>query len=154
MPFLILTGFGIIIGMQESSQKTEKTQEEEIRELEKLLAEKRKELSEKGLENDPKEIFKEVFKEYVQVKKPLLLPAVGQLSPVVSDAQKLQADEFKRKERKEQLEHLIGVSFEKGVLDAVTLAETMTPWLLDELHDRLADEYYDKLLQSDKLKEL
>ena len=134
--------------MQEPSQKTEKTPEEEIRELEWLLAEKRKTMEEKGIEKEPKEVFREVFKEYVGAKKPAV-----QLPAAVSDEQKRQADELKQKERHEQLEHLIGISFEKGLLDAVTLAENMTPWLLDELHDRLVDEYYQKLVQSQKLKE-
>src|SRR3989338_5270206 len=138
--------------MQEPSQKTEKTPEEEIRELERLLAEKRKTLEEKGIEKEPKEMFREVFKEYVEAKKPLLPPPAVQLPSAVSDEQKNKADELKMKEREEQLEHLINVSFEKGLLDAVTMAETMTPWLLDELHDRLADKYYDKLVQSDRLK--
>ncbi|KKS38097.1 MAG: hypothetical protein A3G49_00065 [Candidatus Sungbacteria bacterium RIFCSPLOWO2_12_FULL_41_11] len=139
--------------MQEPSQKTEKTPEEEIRELEWLLAEKRKTMEEKGIEKEPKEVFREVFKEYVGAKKPLLPPPAVQLPAAVSDEQKRQADELKQKERHEQLEHLIGISFEKGLLDAVTLAENMTPWLLDELHDRLVDEYYQKLVQSQKLKE-
>lgn len=140
--------------MQENSKNREKTTEEEIRELEKLLLEKKRALEEKGIEKEPKEVFREIFKEYIQAKKALPPAPVPPALPAVSDAQKRQADELKQKQRQEQLEHLIGVSFEKGLLDAVTMAETMTPWLLDELHDRLVDEYYDKLLQSDRLKEL
>jgi|SRR3989338_6874104 len=140
--------------MTEQTKNSEKSPQEEIRELETLLLEKKKALEEKGIEKEPKEMFREVFKEYVQAKKALPPTPVQPVLPTVSDEQKRKADELKQKEREEQLEHLIGVSFEKGLLDAVTIAETMTPWLLDELHDRLVDEYYDKLLQSDRLKEL
>ena len=65
------------------------------------------------------------------------------------------ADEGARKKQREgQLQVLIDLSFEKGIIEAVRLAEVMTPWILDELHDRLTDEYYEKLVQSERLKDL
>lgn len=138
--------------MAELGSKKEKSAEEEIRELERLLAEKKQVLAEKGVEKEPKEVFKEVFKEYVETR-PASAPASSAM-PQESQAQQKPTVGLDKKQREEQLKVLIELSFEKGIAEAVSLAEAMTPWILDEFHDKLVDEYYDKLVQSQNLREL
>jgi len=45
-----------------------------------------------------------------------------------------------------ELQELIGIALEKGIGAAVAKARTETPYLIDALHDELADHYYDKLI--------
>jgi len=155
LPIRIHTHFHIhIYTMPEPGQKREKTHEEEIKELERLLEEKKRALIERGVEKVPKEAFREVMKEYVEAKKPpSYLPPSPVPVPASDDAAK-KNDEQKKRIREAELDKLIAVSFEEGIVEAVNQAERTTPWLLDELHDRLVDEYYQKLVQSSKLKEL
>lgn len=122
--------------------------EQEIKELERLLEEKKKELIERGEEKEHKEIFKEVFQEkYRQIAgtpvpppaAPGVAPATPAKPPVVS------------KEKETELQSLIQAAFSDGLVAAVNRAKAASPWLLDELHDRLADEYYEKLLQAGEI---
>ena len=142
--------------MPESNQTNERSAEEEIKELERLLAEKKDALGSGSIEKEPKEIFREVMKEYVSAARPageVKPPPAPQPVPVPPVPPV--ADEGARKKQREgQLQVLIDLSFEKGIIEAVRLAEVMTPWILDELHDRLTDEYYEKLVQSERLKDL
>ena len=61
---------------------------------------------------------------------------------------------LKTQDRETQLETLVGIALTKGVIAAAEIARHATPWLLDELHDRLQDRYYDQLLRANKLKAL
>jgi len=67
-----------------------------------------------------------------------------------SDVQKMQKE---TKERQIQL--LTGLAFEKGLSRAIEVAKRLdSPYLLDEFHDSLVDELYNKLVQEGKLKQL
>ncbi|MBI2637302.1 MAG: hypothetical protein HYW88_00240 [Candidatus Sungbacteria bacterium] len=142
--------------MAEINPTNEKSAEEEIKELERLLAEKKQAFEIAPQEKEGKVLFREVMKEYVPASEPAgeSAPSAQFQPPVVSPPLPPADDEFKKKQREGQLQVLIDLSFEKGIIEAVRLAEVMTPWLLDELHDRLVDEYYEKLVQSERLKDL
>lgn len=124
---------------------------EEIKELEQMLEEKKRALAERGEEREHKEVFREAFKEKYsgefKVAPPAPLPP-----PPRSPTAKLQ-DSAARSRREEEIQTLIRVSFEKGVRAAADIAKRENPWLLDELHDRLIDEYYQKLIQSKQISE-
>lgn len=144
--------------MAEETKKPEAiSPEAEIKELERKLEQKKRELSEK--ETAPpaeKEIFREVLREHIEEKK-----SVPQGQPVFSpsgrnqtaaDLKKKQDDDLQKEEREEQIKGLIEVALTKTIAEAVKAAEGASPYLLDELHDRLVDDYYDKLLALRKLK--
>lgn len=125
--------------------------EREIRELEQLLEEKKKALFEQGEEREHKEVFKEVFSEkYRQIAgTPAPTPAGGSATfvtpakpPAVS------------KEKEAELQSLIQAAFSDGLVSAVNHAKARSPWLLDELHDRLSDEYYEKLVQAGQIEKI
>ena len=134
--------------MPQDSKTPSEVLPEEIRELERLLEEKKQALAEKGEEREPREIFREVFREKYPppgapkiMPSPPVPPAAGRISPK-------EEDELRKKEREEEIAALIEISFDKGIRHAVDLARRASPWLLDELHDRLVDEYYQKLEQA------
>jgi len=57
--------------------------------------------------------------------------------------------------RKAELDVLIQVALTRSLEEAFKRAEQESPYLLDELRDRLAtDEYYKKLVESAKVEEL
>lgn len=122
--------------------------EQEIKELEQLLEEKKKALVERGEEKEHKEIFKEVFQErYRQIAgAPIPPPAVSGVAPIAPVKPPPVS-----KEKEMELQSLIQAAFSDGLVAAVNRAKAASPWLLDELHDRLADEYYEKLVQAGQL---
>lgn len=140
--------------MAEDSKTPEKALPEEIKELERLLEEKKRALVERGEEHEHKEVFREAFREkYGELFKPSR-PLPPPPSAAVSLKQKSSEEEALRvDEREEKLAALIELSFSKGVASSVKQARRLTPWLLDELHDRLIDEYYQKLVQSKQISE-
>ena len=94
-----------------------------------------------------KEILREAISERIE-KVPPLLPAQQK-----AIAQKVQQIKAQPKERQIQL--LIEMAFEKGVFEAVEVARRLdSPYLLDEFHDALIDELYNKLVQEGKLKQI
>lgn len=143
-------------------QELPKTLEAEIAELERKLA-ARKEAALGGDNKEEKELFREVLKEHVESAKEVVheaktdQPAFSSSTPASSShdyaAQtKGKADEIREKEHREQIEALVDIALTKGVLDAVAVARHLgNPHLLDDFHDMLVDEYYDKLLQARKL---
>ncbi len=141
--------------MPQDRKPSGETLPEEIRELEHLLEEKKRFLAEKGEEREPREVFREIFREKypLPTEEKIAPPQVGALpQPPFGTTQKREDDAVK-KERKEEIAALIEISFEKGVRQAVNIAKRTSPWLLDELHDRLIDEYYQKLVQSREVSE-
>lgn len=94
-----------------------------------------------------REILKEVTGERIQKAQPL---PPGQQKVV---AQKVQQIRKQSKERQIQL--LIELAFEKGIIQAVEVAKQLdNPYLLDEFHDALVDQLYNKLVEMGKLKSL
>jgi hypothetical protein len=125
--------------------------EREIKELEHLLEEKKKALFEYGEEKEHKEVFQEVFREkYQQIAgTPVQPPATGSVAPVAPAKPPSVS-----KEKEGELQSFIAMAFSDGLVFAVNHAKESSPWLLDELHDRLADEYYEKLIQARQLEKI
>jgi len=93
-----------------------------------------------------KEILKDAV--YEKVKNATFAP--GQQQAVQQQAQKLK-DEPKER----QVELLIQMAFDKGVVEAVEIAKNLNnPHLLDEFHDTLVDNLYNKLVEQGKLKQV
>ena len=92
-----------------------------------------------------KEILKEAVSEQVQ-----------KLQPVSGDQQKAvvaTSQQIKDEPKERQIQALIDVVFEKGISHAVEVARRLdSPYLLDEFHDALVDELYNKLVKQGKLK--
>lgn len=139
----------------EVKPKTELHQE--IADLEKKLEEKKRLAEISGIEAPvEKEIFKEVIREHIAEKKSQSLSA---MLPAQAQTQQQQtssdADRIKEMAEQKQLEELVNISTIKSPMDAVRIAEHMkNPKLLDDLHDYLADQLYDHLIEIRKLREL
>jgi len=142
--------------MAEESAKS--SPEAEIRELERKLEEKKREFAAQPEQQpEEKEIFREVLRGHIEEARQSL--GVSTNAPSVthrlSDDLKKKADEVKKEEvREEQVRQLIEIALTKSIQDAVKVAKNATPYLLDELHDHLVDDYYDKLVQLRKIKAL
>lgn len=142
--------------MAEDSQK-EIGPEEEIKELERKLEEKKREIAERGgAEPEEKELFREVLRKHVAEVRPVRpgvsLP-VPSAKPSLADDLKKKADDIKKQARREeQVKALIEIALTRTIAQAVKVAEKASPYLLDELHDHLVDDYYDKLIALRKLK--
>ncbi|TSC76713.1 MAG: hypothetical protein G01um101433_714 [Parcubacteria group bacterium Gr01-1014_33] len=144
-------------------QQPNMSPEEEIRHLERRLEEKKREFAEtRQPAPQEKEILREVLKEHIEVAKPAFSPTEPHASytpPPISQsagttAQKKKADDSAKEQREEAVRKLIELALSRTIFDAVIAAQKSTPYLLDELHDHLVDDYYDKLLALRKLKQL
>lgn len=132
---------------------SQKSLEDELRALEEKLA-ARKEATGGADDKEEKELFREVLKEHVESAKEVVHEGKMGQSPSHDYAAqtKGKADEIREKEHREQTEALVDIALTKGVLDAVAVARHLgNPHLLDDFHDMLVDEYYDKLLQARKI---
>ena len=145
---------------QETEQTPGGSPEDEIRRLETQLEAKKRELAERGMpQGEEKEVFKEVFREHVEQFRPVPArpppPTPAPPPPPVTDMvtptpQQALAEE----EREKQLQKLVETAMTRTIEDAVKKATAESPYLLDELHDRLVDDYYDKLVQLRRIKNL
>ena len=140
--------------------------EQEIKELEQKLEAKKRELaagaapSAEGVTPE-KEVFREVMREHVESAKPAapseepaLIPQLSVThAPPAALQQKVDDDE-KKKKHEEELQALVTYAFAHTIQSAVEKARAESPYLLDALHDRLADEYYEKMVAMRKLKSL
>ena len=141
-------------------QKFDTSPEEEIRRRELKLEEKKRELTERGIEFPrEKEALREVLREHIAESKsgPEGVPPPGgaPLAGALTDDQQKKADELAKKEkREEQVRALVELALAKSIAEAVKIAEASTPWLIDELHDHLIDDYYEKLIALRKIKNL
>lgn len=125
---------------------------EEIVELEKRLAEKKREVMEKkGVEKHEKEIIKEILREKIeQPVTPKTKPTAVPSSQVIKKAKKIGEEPKER-----QIQLLVNLAFEKGIFQAVEVVKQLdSPYLLDEFHDTLVDELYNKLVEQRKLKKI
>jgi len=92
-----------------------------------------------------KEILKDVVSEKIQTIQP------SRVNQQV--AQKIQELQEQPKER--QIQILTEMAFEKGVVYAVEIAKNLdNPYLLDEFHDVLVDQLYNKLVEEGKLEKI
>jgi hypothetical protein len=132
--------------------------EKEIEVLERRLAEKKAQLSEKKEPFLEKEVAREVIRERVaeHLAAPAVLPAVKKSpaktpSPLVPPA-KISLSVLKKTPREKQLQILLGVAFKDSIPEAVVLAEKLdSPYLLDAMHDALVDKFYEELVRRGKI---
>lgn len=133
--------------------RTEGSPEDEIRILEQQLEAKKRALEERG-EAAPheKELLREVLREHIEkeragseeVKRPTITPpSTG--APATTQAAK------KQDARQEEIHALVEFALTKSIKEAVKIAEGDSPYLLDELHDHLVDDYYDKMVALRKI---
>lgn len=116
--------------------------------FEKKRAEVLRQPEEKEKEFTPereKEILKETVSEEVQKAQPV---SSSQKKTVKQSTQQIKSQPQQR-----QVKLLTDLAFEKGISHAVEVAKRLeSPYLLDEFHDALVDELYNKLVQEGKLK--
>jgi len=124
--------------------------EELYKQFERKRAEalKQPEFKEKELTPEQhKEILKKGVSERIKTAQPV---PPTQEQAVVSSIRQI---EIEPKERQIQL--LTDLAFEKGIPHAVEVAKRLeNPFLLDEFHDALVDELYNKLIEEGKLKQI
>lgn len=123
-----------------------KTVEEEIKELEQKLLEKKREL-EKTVETE---------KPAEGPLKAAPPPAVPLPPPIVQKPPSKAAVETKlTEETKKAIDELIVTAFTKGLDKAVHQAQKLnSPYLLDAFHDTLVDKLYNELLAKRRIKEM
>lgn len=133
--------------------------EEEIRALEAKLVEKKHALEAGGVESPEKDVFREVLREHIESAKeqqvvpsaPAYLPAtpVPATSQPIDLVAKAEAGRIREEEHHTQIEALVQIAVTKGIVNAVHVARHLgNPHLLDDFHDALVDEYYDKLVNA------
>lgn len=127
-----------------------KTAEQEIQELERKLEEKKRSLAESNTEMPhEKEVLRDVLKEHIsdaRVQGERAVPQTPASTSASRDAQTLKDD------LKEDVRTLVEIALTKSIAEAVRVAQNAkSPYLLDELHDHLVDEYYDKLISLRKI---
>lgn len=140
--------------MPELNTTKEINPEAEIEELSRLLDEKKKALEASGEAKEHKEIFQEVFSEKYKEALPHPSESVSGGAASVSPHAKPSDDPQHKLLHDQQLQMLVDFALSRGLISAVGKASKETPWLLDALHDRLADEYYQKLVQAKEIKAL
>lgn len=134
--------------------------EEEIRQLEQKLEEKKRALAEQaGIMPSEGEIRREVMREYAKEVQPApspvpeesLIPGFRPGTPSAPVSAK--DDAIKAAAREEHLTALVRYAMAHTIAGAIQKAGAESPYLLDALHDRLAAEY-DKLVALKKVKKL
>lgn len=124
--------------------------EELYKQFEKKRAEalKQPEFKEKEITSEKqKEILRQAVSERIQKTQPVP-PAQQQV--VVQKVQQIRAESKER-----QIQLLTDLAFEKGIPHAIEVAKRLeNPYLLDEFHDALVDELYNKLIEEGKLKQI
>lgn len=121
--------------------------EEEIKILEQRLAEKKREAGMADIEpQKERELFREVVREHAaQVTPPAMQPSL--VPPAIGVPQpSAPVSEEEKQERENTIAKLIETALTHGILYALKAPEAENFYYVDELHDRLADEYYDKLV--------
>ncbi len=99
-----------------------------------------------GPEKD-KEILKEIVSEEFQEAEKVVLPEEKEI--------KKSAEQIKNQPKERQLQFLVDLALEKGIVEAVNLVRSLdNPYLLDEFHDTLVDQLYSQLVKEGKLKQI
>lgn len=93
-----------------------------------------------------KEILREAIKERLDT---------GQVSASQQQIVAQTAQNIKDEPKERQIELLTNLAFEKGIVEAVKVAQKLdNPYLLDEFHDTLVDKLYNKLVAEKKLEQI
>lgn len=138
-------------------ESNENIQLDEIKELEKKLAEKKAafETEVPQVENREAEITKENLQE---VSSQQTVSTQQQIITDDKDKTKGAEKDFKRIKNLDtarQVEVLSTLAFEKGINHSVSIARNLNnAYLLDELHDKLVGELHEELVKKGKLKEI
>ncbi len=139
-------------------ESSENIQLDEIKELEKKLAEKRAAFEEEvpQVENREAEITKENMQE---VASQQAISTQQQATTASDEPAKENVEKDFRKiknlDTARQVEVLSTLAFEKGINHSVSIARNLNDaYLLDELHDRLVGELHEELVKKGKLKEI
>ncbi len=147
--------------MAEEPQQERSVSSKEIARLERQLEEKKRALAEQGKETpQEKEMLREVLREQAEAVKSSPAPSAGE--PLISALKPASGavpppnaqDDKKNQAREEQLKALVEFALSHTIERAVEKAQAESPYLLDALHDRLVDEYYEKMVALRKLKQL
>jgi len=90
-----------------------------------------------------------------EILKETVLSHVQTAQPVPDDQQQViaqSAQQMSKEPKERQIKLLTDLVFEKGISRAIEVAKRLeNPYLLDEFHDTLVDELYNKLIEEDKL---
>src|SRR3989338_4969211 len=122
---------------------------EDIKWLEGQLEAKKRELAGAGAETKELENTKDVIKDAPQAPTP---PPASHAS-LSDDDTKKRAGELEEKKHHEIRDELVAIAFSKNLASALKVAESFkNPHIIDEFHDTLADQYYQKLQDARKLK--
>lgn len=145
--------------MAEISQNAE----QEIAELERLLAEKRAALGMRkeagGVEElpHPKEVLREVLREKIAKTPGLAVPpaAVSPPSQKPPQAREEETPSYDSEELRPKVQELVEYAFQKSLEGAIKIAKSAdNAALLDAFHDIIVDELYDYLVEQKKLEEV
>ena len=139
-------------------ESNENIQLDEIKELEKKLAEKRVAFGEEApqVENREAEITKENLQEVTsQQAIPIQQQAITASDETAKENVEKDFKKIKNLDTARQVEILSALAFEKGINHSVSIARNLNDaYLLDELHDRLVGELHEELVKKGKLKEI
>lgn len=137
--------------------------QEEIQKLEQQLEEKKRAFAETGVAApEEKELFREVLKEHIETLRPSTSPTAPTVQillppasvPPATIAHDTEADVKKQEARETIVRTLVEKAMTGTIEDAVTEAQKISPYMLDELHDHLVDDMYDRLVALRKIKGL
>ena len=140
------------------SESNENIQLDEIKELEKRLAEKRAAFETEIPRAENREA--EITEENLQEVSPQQAVSISQQTTVADDKDKTKSAEkdfkkIKNLDTARQVEALSALAFEKGINHSVSIARNLNDaYLLDELHDKLVGELHEELVKRGKLKEI
>lgn len=124
----------------------EKIRDLKVEELTERLKEIETQIEGENRPEKRKKIIKQEIKDYLEElqKTPSFAPA-----PSTRD----ELEEIKKLEPTQQVGALISLVFEKGLLQAISVAQKLNnPAILDEFHDTLTDRYYQMLVEKGILK--
>ena len=128
--------------------------EEEVRSLTRRLAEKKEKVADAGVEVREKELFREVIREHLEAarEKPGDDTALRPIPTVKPQADESSHVGVHSEDHEKKIQDLLLIAFSKGIVEAVAAARHLNdPHLLDDFHDALADEYYDKLIATGEI---
>jgi len=118
----------------------------EIKELKQRLEKLEAQLKKERIPEEKEKMVKQEIKSYLQElqQTPAFAPP-----PATRD----EAEEIAKFEPDQQVGSLVSLVFEKGLLEAISVARALdNPAILDEFHDTLVDCYYEILLEKKILK--
>jgi len=139
-------------------ESNENIQLDEIKELEKKLAEKKATLEKEipQVENREAEITRENLQEVTsQQAIPTRQQAITASDETAKENVEKDFKKIKNLDTARQVEVLSALAFEKGINHSVSIARNLNDaYLLDELHDKLVGELHEELVKRGKLKEI